>query len=185
MSRILIVYATSEGQTGHIAHEIAGALRAQEHKLLVSRAADLPVDERLESYVAIAVGSSIHMGKHDHAVVDWVKAHSAGLTAVPGAFFSVSLAAASDQAEDREGLQQCLDRFFEQTGWQPDLVACFAGALRFSQYGLIKRVLMRDIARKHGEDPRGRRDYEYTDWDSVQRFAEQILASVPQTARSG
>ena len=180
MPRVLIAYATSEGQTANIAHEIAGALRASGHDLLVRRVADLPAHEPIERYDAVVVGSSIHAGNHDPAIVAWVKQNRPALEAGHGAFFSVSLSAASDQQQDREGLQRCLDQFFEETGWQPELVACFAGALRFSQYGLIKRILMRDIAKKHGEQPQGRHDYEYTDWASVQRFAEDILESLPQ-----
>jgi len=184
MSKVLIVYATSEGQTANIAHEIAGALRARGHDLLVRRVADLPAAEPLERYDAIAVGSSIHAGNHDPSVVNWVKAHRDALEAGHGAFFSVSLSAASDQPEEQEGLRQCLDRFFEETAWKPELVACFAGALRFSRYGLIKRMLMRDIAKKHGENPKPGHDYEYTDWDSVQRFAEDILHRIPTSTPS-
>lgn len=179
MGKALIVYATSEGQTANIAHEIAGALRARGHDLLVCRVNDLPAGEPIERYDAVAVGSSIHAGKHDPAIVAWARAHREALESGHGAFFSVSLSAGSPDDGDREGLRRCLDEFFEETGWTPGLVACFAGALRFSRYGLIKRLLMRNIAKKRSGDVDTSHDYEYTDWDSVQRFAEEIGDMLP------
>ncbi len=53
-----------------------------------------------------------------------------------------------------------------------------AGALRYSQYGLLKRVVMRRIAGKESGDTDTSRDYEYTNWDDVAMFARQFSALV-------
>ena len=88
------------------------------------------------------VGASIHMGKHDKHVVDFVRKNHDILARVPSAFFSVSLAAHGDTSE-AEGY---VEQFEEETGWRPDKVALFGGALLYTQYGFVKRHMMKKIA---------------------------------------
>ena len=45
----------------------------------------------LEDYDGVIVGGSIHMGKHQDHVVDFVRANRFALERLPSAFFSVSL----------------------------------------------------------------------------------------------
>ena len=50
-----------------------------------------------------------------------------------------------------------------------------AGALPFTKYGWLKRLVMLRIARKQlGTDLDTRRDYEYTDWKDVRAFARDF-----------
>jgi menaquinone-dependent protoporphyrinogen oxidase len=73
------------------------------------------------------------------------------------------------------------DKHFEkQTGWRPAHVALFGGALLYTQYGFLKRHLMKKIAGdKPGElGTDTSRDYVYTEWDGVKRFAEDFLDDV-------
>ena len=95
-----------------------------------------------DGYDGVIVGASIHMGKHDKHVVDFVRKNQDTLARLPSAFFSVSLAAHGDTAE-AEGY---VDQFEEETGWRPDKVALFGGALLYTQYGFIKRHMMKKIA---------------------------------------
>lgn len=49
----------------------------------------------------------------------------------------------------------------------------------YTQYGFVKRWIMRKIARDKGNpDTDTSRDYVYTDWDSVRRFAEGFLETL-------
>lgn len=61
-----------------------------------------------------------------------------------------------------------------ETGWRPDEVAAFAGALKYSEYGPLTRVVMKRVARRYGGDTDTSRDYEYTDWDEVAAFAARV-----------
>ncbi|MGW5239276.1 flavodoxin domain-containing protein [Monashia sp. NPDC004114] len=171
MSRVLIPYGTTEGQTARIAEVIAHILRERGHeadRLDVKSLADTIPD----GYDGVVVGASIHMGKHDRHVVRFVQKNLDTLARLPSAFFSVSLAAFGDRQE-AEGY---VDQFEEETGWHPDKVAFFGGALLYTQYGYIKRHMMKKIAR----DKPGHlgldlsRDYVYTEWDAVKRFAEHV-----------
>ncbi len=169
--KVLIVYATHEGQTAKIAHEIAGVLRSKGFAVDAARVQDAPEPK---GYDAVVVGSPIHLGKHDRAVAEWVKCHANGVKSARGAFFSVSLAAASDNSAERDEVKRIATSFLSEVGWQPDLVANFAGALTYSRYGPLKRLIMRRIAAKEGGDTDAKHDYEYTDWNSVIEFAEQV-----------
>lgn len=175
MPKILIAYASHEGQTAKIAHEIAGALRCNGFDVTAARVQDAPEPSTFD---AVVVGSPIHLGKHDRAVVDWVKRHRAAVQNTHGAFYSVSLAAASSDPAERAEARRLADAFVAETGWSPDQVACFAGALAYSRYGLVEGWMMRRIARKEGGGTDPSHDYEYTDWQSVMDFARQVAASV-------
>ncbi len=171
MKKIFVTYGTSEGQTAKIAAFISRVIRDRGHSvtvLNVKEAADVVLDR----YDAVIVGASIHVGKHDRRVVKFVRRNKNTLARMPSAFFSVSLAAHGDAAE-AEGY---VDRFIRDTGWQPDTVVKFSGALPYTRYGFIKRHLMSKIARDKPGDLETdlTRDYIYTDWDDVKRFAEQF-----------
>ena len=47
-----------------------------------------------------------------------------------------------------------------------------AGALEYSKYNPLKRWIMKRIAAKAGGGTDTSRDYDYTDWDDLQQFAE-------------
>jgi menaquinone-dependent protoporphyrinogen oxidase len=128
-----------------------------------------------DDYDAVIVGASIHMGKHEDYVRDFVRENRDALERLPSAFFSVSLAA-HDNVEEAEGYTE---EFVQETGWRPCMVGLFGGALLYTQYGFIKRHLMKQIARHKGNpDTDTSRDYAYTDWESVKHFAEEFLELV-------
>ena len=172
MTKILIGYGTTEGQTARIAEYIADVIRGQGHEAQVldlKRSKDVPLDRT----DAVVIGGSIHMGKHEDSVGDFVRKNRGALERLPSAFFSVSLAAHGDM----ENARAYVENFEQQTGWRPTQVGYFGGALLYRQYGLIKRLMMKKIVR----DKPGNlsldtsRDHEYTEWDDVRRFAEDFL----------
>jgi menaquinone-dependent protoporphyrinogen oxidase len=58
--------------------------------------------------------------------------------------------------------------------------------LLYTQYGFFKRWIMKKIARDKGSpDTDTSRDYVYTDWDSVRRFAEEFLESLVPADAAG
>ena len=184
MTKILIAYGTSEGQTAQIADHLAGVIRGRG---LEVEALDLKQfkDVSVAGYDAVIIGGSVHMGKHQEDVVNFVRKNRVDLERLPSAFFSVSLAAHGDEAE-AEGY---VVAFEKETGWHPAQVALFAGALPYTHYGFLKRHLMKKIAADKpgslGTDTS--RDYVYTDWDEVSRFTEAFLErllSTDHTARA-
>ncbi|WP_347897828.1 flavodoxin domain-containing protein [Arthrobacter sp. CC3] len=88
---------------------------------------------------------------------------------------SVSLAAHGDT----ENAESYVENFEAETGWRPAQVGLFGGALLYTQYGFIKRHVMKKIASDKGTlDTDTSRDYVYTEWDGVKRFAEDFLGTL-------
>ena len=171
MTDVLVCYGTTEGQTAAVADRIASVLREEGHEVDV---ADLPTDAVPPDYDGVIVGASVHVGKHQQRVQEFVSGHRDELNAIPTGFFSVSLSAASDDPEARDQASSLVDEFLDETEWSPDLTTTVAGALRYSQYGRIKRILMKFIAGRNAGDTDTSRDYEYTDWGAVEAFAREF-----------
>ena len=174
----MVSYGTTEGLTARISKYIADVIRSHGHE---ADAVDIKGSgaTELDGYNAVIVGASIHMGKHEGYVRDFVKENRNALKRIPSAFFSVSLAA-HDNIEEAEGY---IEEFFRQTGWRPARVGLFGGALLYTHYGFIKRRLMKKIARDKGNpDTDTSRDYVYTEWDGVKHFAEEFLETLPPEA---
>ena len=173
MSKICIVYGTTEGQTATIAGVMAEVIRAHGHDVAAVDVKQARDGLAAEGYDGVIVGASIHMGKHDKHAVAYVRNNRTVLQELPSALFSVSLAAHGD-SEEAEGY---VEEFEQQTGWRPARVALFSGALLYTQYGFVKRHMMKMIAsRKPGNLGTDlSRDYVYTEWDGVKRFAEDCV----------
>ena len=127
-------YGTVEGQTAQIAEYIAELIRAHGHQ---AETADLKHagDTLPDGYDGVIVAASVHMGKHEGHVTDFVKKNRGELERLPSALVSVSLAAHGDE-ENAEGY---VAKFEEETGWRPAHVGLFAGALLYTHYGFIKK----------------------------------------------
>jgi menaquinone-dependent protoporphyrinogen oxidase len=170
MARILLLYASVEGQTARVAGRIAEILREAGHAVEPREASHGAQSPRLGDYDAVMVGASVHYGRHPAHLRRMLRRCRGALQNRRSAFFSVSLSASEQYGAD----------FLRGVGWQPALVASFAGALRYSRYGWFKRHLVRAFARMGGHGTDASRDYEYTDWSSVAHFAEafaQCLAA--------
>ena len=102
---------------------------------------------------------------------------------MPTALFQVSLTSARDDEAHNRAARDLLAELEEKTGFDPDVVGLFAGALLYTQYGWFKRHVMRAIARREGGDTDMTQDYDYTDWEAVESFATDVaaLAAAGQT----
>jgi len=151
--KILIVYATADGQTEKIARFLAEHLRTQ---------------HEVELLDAARPGPGVALADYDAIVV--------GAPQKRAAFFSVCMAAASTRESTRHEAEAYPARLLAPTGWQPSRTAVFAGALRYSRYNWLMRWMMKRIAKSEGTSTDTSRDHEYTDWDAVKRFADSVVA---------
>lgn len=175
MAKILILYGTTDGHTAKIAHYIAGVMASNGHDPTILCGKTLPPDFAPQRFDAAIIGASLHAGKHQGYIRDFIRANLAWLERVPSAFFSVSLAVASRKEEDRLPARRLAEEFMRETGWHPLQIETIAGALLYTQYGFLIRRIMKGIARKAGGDTDTSRDYVYTDWQAVTAFAEECL----------
>jgi menaquinone-dependent protoporphyrinogen oxidase len=177
MAEFLVVYASTHGHTARIAGRIAETLRAEdlEVDLRDARAGETPGPAGRDGVV---VAASVHGGRHQREIVDWVAANRAELAERPSAFVSVSLTAAEDTEEARTATRRCIDELLGETGWTPSRTWAVAGALQYREYDVFTRVLIRLMMRRGGHPTDTSHDYDYTDWDAVGRFAHEFATLV-------
>jgi menaquinone-dependent protoporphyrinogen oxidase len=179
-----VFYATTDGHTRRIAEQIASTLRQQG---LDSEARDLsaplpPIDWL--NIHGVVLGAPIYAGRHQKVAEDFATAEARHLAVRPSAFFSVSLSAGSRKPAEVEAARALARGFVKAAGWEPRRVECFAGKLAYSRYGFFKRQIMRYIAWREGAPTDARRDYEFTDWAAVRRFALEVAGDVFHSGRS-
>lgn len=172
MTRTLIVYGTVEGHTDDVVRVIAVPLQEAGHDVAVHRIGEAP--QTPEGFDVVVVGSSVHMGKHHADVIAWARDNAALLSQRPSAFFEVCLSAAADDEERLTEARTYVDAFIQQTGWHPDLVGIFGGALLYTRYGFVKRRMLRSIAAKGGFGTDTHQDFDYTDYDAVRQFGADV-----------
>jgi len=180
--KILIVYGTTEGQTRKISHFMEVVLKDSGHQVIVADASETPPPPSL--YDAVIIGASIHIHKYQSAVVHYINRHVDALNRMPGAFFSVCLAIASDLEEEHKEAKKITSDFLEAAGWKPLMVTQIAGALKYTQYDFFKRLIMRMIAKREGRTTDTSKDYEYTDWNAVREFVKEfaVMAKIHPVA---
>jgi menaquinone-dependent protoporphyrinogen oxidase len=176
MTTILIAYATSEGQTRKIAEWLHERFRMAGHRVQTVDVAAAEQSRELGPVDAAVVAGSVHVGQHAPELVRFARERRVLLESVPNALLSVSLAAA-DPAK-RADVDTYLKGFFDTAVWVPKAVVPVAGALRYSQYGFFKRLLVRWKAGQAGLPTDTSQDHELTDWSALGRFADAFLASI-------
>ena len=174
-----VLFASTEGQTALIAIRLAAVLH--EHGL-DSRAIDVstPAAEAIDwSHVLGAlVGASLHMGRHQKSAAHFVHTHAPHLNAVPSAFFSVSLAAASKNPGEVADAERIARAFPAEHGWMPLHVASIAGRLAYREYNVLIRFVMKRIAKKEGGPIDTSRDHDLTDWDQVDQLGREMAQAI-------
>jgi menaquinone-dependent protoporphyrinogen oxidase len=182
-----VFYATREGQSERVARRIAADLRQQHVDADVANVRDLrgPID--WTGYQTAFVVASVHAGRHEKEMIAFVKRHRAELARLHASFLSLTLSQAG--AEDRKATRaqresaradalRMIGGFVEATGWRPWHSLPVAGALAYSKYNFVMKLIMKRIAHKAGFDGHTSRDYEFTNWPAVDRFVSDAVGSV-------
>jgi menaquinone-dependent protoporphyrinogen oxidase len=188
--RAAVFFATREGHTRRIAERIALDLRARGVEVDVFNVrTGGPLD--WSAYSASVVAASVHAGHHEREMIAFVRQHRAELERLAAAFISVTLSEAgaenlmrSDAERERASadVQRMIDVFVKETGWRPERTLPVAGALTYSRYNIFMRFIMKHIARAAGAPTDTARDYEFTNWPALDRFAAELAARKGQAS---
>ncbi len=134
------------------------------------------------AYQTAFVVASVHIGHHESEMGRFVKRYRHELDRLSGAFLSLTLseAGAQDAAAPPARREQAhadalrmIDVFAAETEWLPARSLAVAGALAYTQYGFVKKFVLKQIAKRAGGSTDTSCDHEYTDWPAVDRFVEQ------------
>lgn len=165
--KILIAYATSEGQTRKICRFAADWCADAGHSVELLPLADAG-DVDLARFDGAILAASVHVGHYQRALADFCETRAGALSGLPTLFLSVSLAAAGHNAEDWKALEKILAEFTEATGWTPGRVEQVAGAYKPSDYDVFRRFVMRRILAVKDPEADPSKDIEYTDWPALE-----------------
>ena len=176
MTRLLVLYGTTEGHTRKVSRRLATMFGVYGIDVDVVHAGAVDVDP--QCYHAIVVCASVHGGRYQRNVIKWVRAHAPALSTKRTAFVSVCLGVLQKDPKVDRDLDGIAERFFAATNWQPARVKKIAGALMYRKYGFFKRWIMKRISAKAGGDIDTTRDYEYTDWNDLQAFVDDFVRLV-------
>ncbi len=172
-----IFYAAVEGQAHRIAEVVATRLSEAGIPAFALAISD-PSCRGLNYHQlpAFILCASVHYGRHSRAAERFVREHAPVGDKMPQVFLSVSMAASSRELEGQQEAQGYADAFLKSLQWQPQLVPCLAGRLAYSQYGWLKRRLMKTIAQRTGAPTDLSQDHEFTDWQQVALLSDEIVA---------
>ncbi|MEI6069770.1 MAG: menaquinone-dependent protoporphyrinogen IX dehydrogenase [Methylococcaceae bacterium] len=172
MTKILILYSSTLGHTQKIGARLQQVIEKSGHQVtLMSIDDEAQLD--LHAFDKIVMGSSIHYGKHNPKIADFINRNQSLLDSKPNAFFSVSIVARKPE-KNQPDTNPYLRKFLKQIAWRPRELAVFAGKLEYPKYSFFDRSMIRLIMfiSKGPTDPKT--VIEYTDWQQVEAFGQLI-----------
>lgn len=182
MPRILVLYGTTNGHTAKVANAIADTLRVEGNEAHVVEARARVEAPEPGDYDAVIIAASVHAGGYQKAMRRWVQRHAADLREKPSAFVSVCLGVLQHDAKVDRDLDRIMERFVEEVGWTPTIRKVVAGALPWTRYNWITRLVMRRIIRKTNGDLDMTRDFEYTNWRDLEGFTRDFHHAMREPA---
>lgn len=177
---VLILYGTSEGQTRKISSFLADQLRAKGLQVTLRDITDNVETIQLDDFDGAIIAARVHAGSYPNRIVDFVTRNRRALTDTPAAFLSVSMSAAALRPGDMEAAERYADKFVRRTGWMPNRILQVAGARLYTHHNAVSRWIL-GLVDRHRLDTS--RDYEWTDWEQLKRFADEFVAITLDTSR--
>ena len=180
--RILIVYATIEGQTRKIVGHLEALLTGKGHAVSLINSTSVEVAPGADEFDAVIVAAPVHIGAFPAPLRRFVKTNAETLMARPGVFVSVSLTAASTDKSEIQEIADIVSGFSKETNWWPVSVHHAAGALKYTEYDFFRRWMLKRIAGKEGGPVDTTRDHEFTDWNALDAFVSTFVDQAPAIA---
>lgn len=181
MANILVAFETGEGHTAAIARHIAKVMGEKGYQAEIIDVKHIPFNFLPDKFDAFIFGASIHMNHYPSEIKTFIKTYQYQFENCPSAFFSVCFSAAVSDIEAKARVEHYISTFLQELNWQPRLIASFAGALKYTNYGFFKKNFIQQLSLKSGFGTNTSQDYDYTDWQAVQKFAEDFLSSAALT----
>lgn len=172
MSRILVVYSTTDGHTRRICQRLQQVMAQPGNSVTVEPLAQADALD-LESFDKIVIGASIRYGKHQPMVKQFIERHQALLERKANAFFTVNIVARKPE-KNRPDTNPYLIKFLRTLSWQPQLLGVFAGKLDYPRYRFVDRFMIRLIMFMTNGPTDPKAVIEFTDWRQVEAFAQRV-----------
>ncbi len=170
--KVLIIYATIEGQTFKIASFAAEHIKELGHEVLLANADD-PTKLDFESMDAVILAAPVHQRRHPKTFDALVEASRSVLEQRRTLLMSVSLSAAFP-----EGLSEAGNYVTElkmSTGFTPDAEMLVAGAVRIGEYDYFATQVIQHVVLRDRDYDLSAGEHEFTDWQAVSSEISKFL----------
>ena len=171
MSKTLIIYSTVDYHTKRISEFIAKYLDSEESIKIVNLE-DIN-DYNLNHYDKILLGASIRYGKFRKELYEFIKSNRNLLDKKITCFFGVNLVARKVEKNSPD-TNPYIIKFLEKSNWKPQIIDVFAGNLEYSKYKFFDKFIIKFIMWMTDGPTDTSKDYDFTDWDSVEVFAKKL-----------
>nr|WP_314741736.1 menaquinone-dependent protoporphyrinogen IX dehydrogenase [uncultured Haemophilus sp.] len=166
--KTLILYFTTDGQTKKIADKLAEQIHRDVEVISLQDQA-VNFAEKLANADQIVIGASIRYGHFNPLVYRFVAEHQVVLNQKKAAFYGVNLTARKPNRKTAES-NTYVRKFLAKIAWKPTHVEVIAGALFYPRYNWFDRVMIQFIMKLTKGETDASREYEFTDWQQVERF---------------
>ena len=172
MSKIIIIYSTTDGHTREICSRLLKIIeKANNEVILISIEEENNID--LNKFDKIIIGASIRYGRHSPKVYNFINKNLQILDKKSNAFFSVNVVARKPGKNQPE-TNPYLKKFLSQISWKPKELAVFAGKIDYQKYSIFDRYMIRVIMWITKGPTHPETNIEFTDWNQVNKFGQLI-----------
>ena len=172
MSLTLIIYSTTDGQTKAICKRISSVINQTNSTEVVS--IDDAGELDLAKYDQIVIGASIRYGKHSPDLYQFIESNISILEANNNIFFSVN-AVARKPEKNTPNTNPYMEKFLSLSSWKPALLEVFGGKIDYQKYNFVDKYMIRLIMWMTKGPTDMSEAHEFTNWDKVEEFANQIV----------
>ena len=174
MKRILITYSTTDGQTKLICEKIKSVL---DDAFIVDLQSIQNIKENFEvlnkRFEHVIVGASIRYGKHSKKLYRFIELNKNILDQKQSIFFSVNVVARKPE-KNTPDTNPYIKKFLEISKWSPKVIGVFAGKVDYPNYGFFDKYVIKLIMFLTNGPTDTSMSYEFTNWQKVQEFGQEI-----------
>ena len=171
MTNTLIIYSSTDGHTKTICKRLTSYLNDGDKIKIIS------IDEakkiELFAFNKIIIGASIRYGKHSKNLYKFVNSNKNVLDKIQSIFFSVNVVARKLEKSTPD-TNPYIKKFLKISNWRPKKIGVFAGKVDYPNYGFFDRYIIKFIMFLTKGPTDTSRSYEFTNWDNVKKFAQEI-----------
>ena len=171
MTNTLIIYSSTDGHTKTICERLTSYLNDGDKIKIIS------IDEakkiELFAFNKIIIGASIRYGKHSKNLYKFVNSNKNVLDKIQSIFFSVNVVARKLEKSTPD-TNPYIKKFLKISNWRPKKIGVFAGKVDYPNYGFFDRYVIKFIMFLTKGPTDTSRSYEFTNWDNVKKFAQEI-----------
>ena len=163
----IFIYSSSNGQS----LKICEALNKNKESLIIDM--DMLKTTKLDNFDQIIIGASVKYGDHNKEVYEFVKKNRVLLEKKKTVFFSVN-ATARKSEKNKPITNPYIIKFLKKTNWTPDHIGVFAGMIDFPNYNFIEKYIIKLIMWITNGPTDTSKTFEFTNWEDVKKFSEEI-----------